>query len=490
MAAGAETLKRTPLYDRHVAAGARLVPFAGWEMPVQYAGIREEHVAVREGVGVFDVSHMGEVETTGTRRRGASCSACSPTTCRRSRSTARSTPCCAARTAACSTTSSPTATATGFLTVTNASNHERDLAWMRRQARGYDVKVHDRLHDFAMLAVQGPQARELVAGLADAELPKRFRTARMPLAGAPGVLVCGTGYTGEDGVELLIAPGYATDDLGRAAWRPAPRPVGLGARDTLRLEVCFHLYGNDLMEERGPIEAGLGWCCKEDTGFIGSEAVRAAREAGPAEKLVPFAMTGPGIARQGNPVAGGGEVTSGTMSPCLGIGIGMAYVPVEKRRARHPDRDRRPRQAAPGRGAGQAAVLQGALNVADASYPDDLRYHPEHDWARIEGDVATFGITWYAQDQLGEVVFVDPPEVGKTISKDEPYAEIESVKAVSDVVAPLSGEIVEVNEALGDAPEQINDDPYGDGWLVKVRLSDTSEVEELLDRETYEGSLT
>ena len=128
--------------------------------------------------------------------------------------------------------------------------------------------------------------------------------------------------------------------------------------------------------------------------------------------------------------------------------------------------------------------------MAEESYPDDLKYHPEHDWARIDGDVATFGITWYAQDQLGEVVFVDPPEVGKTVSKDEPYAEIESVKAVSDVVAPLSGEIVEVNELLSNAPEKINEDPYGDGWLVKVRLSDTSEVGELLEREAYEGSLT
>ena len=128
--------------------------------------------------------------------------------------------------------------------------------------------------------------------------------------------------------------------------------------------------------------------------------------------------------------------------------------------------------------------------MADASYPDDLKYHPEHDWARIDGDVATFGITWYAQDQLGEVVFVEPPAVGKTVSKDQPYAEIESVKAVSDVVAPLSGEIVEVNEGLGDEPEKINEDPYGDGWLVKVRLSEPSEVDELLDREAYEGSLT
>lgn len=128
--------------------------------------------------------------------------------------------------------------------------------------------------------------------------------------------------------------------------------------------------------------------------------------------------------------------------------------------------------------------------MADASYPDDLRYHPEHDWARVDGETATFGITWYAQDQLGEVVFVDPPEVGRAITKDEPYAEIESVKAVSDVVAPLSGEIVEVNDALADAPEKLNEDPYGEGWLVKVRLSDVSEVDDLLDRETYEGSLS
>jgi len=125
-----------------------------------------------------------------------------------------------------------------------------------------------------------------------------------------------------------------------------------------------------------------------------------------------------------------------------------------------------------------------------ASYPDDLKYHAEHDWARIDGDTATLGITWFAQDQLGEVVYFDPPAVGSNLTKDQPYAEIESVKAVSDVVAPLSGEVLEVNELLGDAPEKINDDPYGDGWLVKVRLSDPTEVEELLEREAYEGSLT
>jgi glycine cleavage system H protein len=128
--------------------------------------------------------------------------------------------------------------------------------------------------------------------------------------------------------------------------------------------------------------------------------------------------------------------------------------------------------------------------VADASYPDDLKYHQEHDWARIDGESATFGITWYAQDQLGEVVFFDPPAVGTTIDKDSPYAEVESVKAVSDVIAPLSGEVTEVNESLKESPEQVNEDPYGDGWLVKVRLTDQSEVDSLMDAESYRSSLS
>ena len=128
--------------------------------------------------------------------------------------------------------------------------------------------------------------------------------------------------------------------------------------------------------------------------------------------------------------------------------------------------------------------------MADASNPEDVKYHPEHDWARVEGETATLGVTAYAQEQLGEVVFFDPPEIGKSIAKDQPYAEVESVKAVSDVVAPLSGEIVEVNDALSDSPEKINEDPYGEGWLVKIRLSDPSEVDDLLDRATYEESLS
>jgi aminomethyltransferase len=330
MVAGADTLKRTPLHDRHVAAGARLVPFAGWEMPVQYpAGIRAEHTAVREHAGIFDVSHMGEIETSGPDAEAVLQRLLSNDVSKISPDGAQYSVLCREDGGVLDDLFTYRLQEDRFLTVTNAANHEKDLAHLKRAAAGRDVTVADRLHDVAMLAVQGPEARAIVAELADGELPARFRTRRMTVAGAQSVLVCGTGYTGEDGVELLLAP----NDAG-AVWDAVVgqgvHPAGLGARDTLRLEVCFHLYGNDLMETRGPIEAGLGWCCKEDTGFIGSDAVRRAREQGPREKLAPFVMTGPGIARQGNPVLGGGEVTSGTMSPTLGIGIGMAYLPAER----------------------------------------------------------------------------------------------------------------------------------------------------------------
>ncbi len=329
MAAGTETLKRTALHDRHAAAGARLVPFAGWEMPVQYEGIRPEHVAVRTKVGVFDVSHMGEIETHGPDAEAFLQKILSNDVSKIAEDGAQYSVLTKPDGGVLDDLFSYRLGPDRFLTVTNASNHEKDLAWFRKHAADFDVTVEDKLNDYAMLAVQGPEARALVQSLAGADLPKRFRTTTTSVAGAPDVLIAGTGYTGEDGVELLLAPEHAPK-VWDALTENGATPIGLGARDTLRLEVCFHLYGNDLSEDRNPIEAGLGWCCKEDTGFIGSDAIRQAREKGTEQQLVPFALTGPGIARQGNPIEGGGEVTSGTLSPCLGYGIGMAYLPRDK----------------------------------------------------------------------------------------------------------------------------------------------------------------
>jgi aminomethyltransferase len=318
-------MRRTPLYDAHVAAGAKLVPFAGWEMPVQYAGIRAEHVAVRTGVGVFDVSHMGEIETSGPDAEAFLQRILSNDVTKIAPGGAQYSVLCREDGGVLDDLFTYRLGAGRYLTVTNAANHGKDLAWFQEQAGAFDVQVDDSADRYAMLAVQGPRAREIVQAIADGPLPERMRAEPRSLAGRMAI-VCGTGYTGEDGVEVLCEPDDAAALWDEVVARGAV-PAGLAARDTLRLEVCFHLYGNDLMESRGPIEAGLGWCCKEDTGFVGAEAVRAARESGTAEKLVPFKLTGPGIARQGNPVVGGGEVTSGTLSPCLDIGIGMAYLP-------------------------------------------------------------------------------------------------------------------------------------------------------------------
>jgi len=321
----AAPLLRTPLYDRHVAAGAKVVPFAGWEMPVQYEGVLEEHRVVRSAVGVFDVSHMGEVETAGAGAADFLQRVLSNDVSKLAVGGAQYSLLCREDGGVLDDLFTYRLGPERYLTVTNAANHPKDLAWLLQQAEGFDCEVVDRAGEYGMLAVQGPLARETVQAMSDGPLPAKFTAAPRVIAGRD-VLVCGTGYTGEDGVELLVRPEDAV-----AIWdelmRRGAQPVGLAARDTLRLEVCFHLYGNDLMESRGPIEAGLGWACKEDTGFIGSEAVRVVREAGPVEKLVPFVMTAGGLARQGNPVIGGGEVTSGTMGPSVGVGIGMAYVP-------------------------------------------------------------------------------------------------------------------------------------------------------------------
>jgi aminomethyltransferase len=324
----AGTLKRTPLYEAHVEAGAKLVDFAGWEMPVEYDGIRAEHLRVRSSCGVFDVSHMGEIETEGPQAFELLQRLLSNDVSKIQVGGAQYSCLCLEDGGVLDDLFTYRLAEEQFLTVTNAANHQRDLEWFEAHAVEFNVAVKDRIDAFAMLAVQGPDARGIVGRVTEGELPGRFRTEELMVVGCP-TLVCGTGYTGEDGVELLIAPEEA-----RKVWDAVVdgggSPAGLGARDTLRLEVNYCLYGNDLTEERTPIEAGLGWCVKEDTGFVGSEACRQVREEGPGERLEPFVMTGPGIPRQGNPIVVDGErvgeVTSGTMSPSLEVGIGMGYV--------------------------------------------------------------------------------------------------------------------------------------------------------------------
>ena len=330
MPATAADLKKTPLHALHVEAGARLVPFAGWEMPVQYEGVRQEHIAVRTGAGVFDVSHMGEIETRGPRAAEFLRHLLSNDLGKVGRGGAQYALLCRPDGGVLDDLFTYWLEDERFLTVVNASNAESDFEWFASNASGWDgVEVIDRSPDYAMLALQGPEAVALFESLLEeGATPGRFKHGEGKLAGA-SALVCRTGYTGEDGVELLVAPGDAPN-VWRALTAAGAVPCGLGARDTLRLEVCYPLYGNDLSTERTPVEAGLKWACALDHDFIGAERLREQVERGTEEKLAPFVFTDKGIPRAGLDVLSEGEgvgtVTSGTLSPCMEVGIGMAYV--------------------------------------------------------------------------------------------------------------------------------------------------------------------
>jgi len=322
---------RTPLYEQHLALGAKVVDFAGWEMPVTYEGIREEHSAVRLHVGMFDVSHMGEVEVEGPGALAFLQRVLSNDVAKIAIGGAQYSVLCNEEGGVIDDLFAYRLGSDRYLIVTNASNHETDLAWLGRWSRDYEVHVRDVADRYAMLAVQGPHARAVVSRALGIELPSRFHVAHVQVGRRPA-LACGTGYTGEDGVELLLDPEVAVP-IWAELLDAGVVPCGLGARHTLRLEVCYPLHGNELSHERNPIEAGLGWCCKEETGFLGSDAVARARAEGTAERLVAFKIGGQGIARDGNPVMMRGEadeqvgaVTSGTFSPSLELGVGMAYV--------------------------------------------------------------------------------------------------------------------------------------------------------------------
>ena len=312
--ADVQTLRRTPLFDRHAALGARLVPFAGWEMPVQYTSIVDEHRAVREQAGVFDVSHMGQLELAGADAHRTLQGLLTNDLDRIAPGAAQYT-------------LLPNDVGgiiddlivyrldDGYLLVVNAANTAVDAAAI---SSARDVSAN-----WAMLAVQGPEA---LPRLEVEVLPFTFREARVL---GVDCVICGTGYTGERGCELLCAP----DDAGGlwdAILDRGIAPCGLGARDTLRLEVCYPLHGQDLTPEHTPIQAGLGWACALEKEFPGVEVMRRERGVGPAERLVAFVMEEKAIPRQGMRILEGGQVTSGGFSPMLEQGIGLAYVPRER----------------------------------------------------------------------------------------------------------------------------------------------------------------
>ncbi|MDP0501337.1 MAG: glycine cleavage system aminomethyltransferase GcvT [Verrucomicrobiota bacterium JB022] len=327
-------LRTLPLREFHVAHGARLVPFAGWEMPVQYTGIKAEHKAVREAAGLFDVSHMGEVIVRGSQAReyldhlvtnrmptepGRAVYAimCQPdggaiddliVYCRSEQD---------------------------YFVVVNASNRERDVKWMQEQAEGYEVEVTDVSDDYVLLALQGPKAQEILQAVTPAQLSqfKRFRFEVSQIVHETAI-IARTGYTGEDGFEIFVSPAAANKVVDAIMTAGQPHGLllaGLGCRDSLRLEAGYPLYGFELMESINPIEAGLGWTVKwnKPGKFVGQDALELHHPA-PTRRVVYFRLDGPRIARHDTPILAGetqvGRVLSGTMSPILNQPIGSALI--------------------------------------------------------------------------------------------------------------------------------------------------------------------
>jgi aminomethyltransferase len=316
----AQTLQRTPLFERHVALGARMVPFAGWEMPVQYDGVIPEHRAVREDCGVFDVSHMGEVEVEGMHALELLQSLLSNDVAKLDVGGAQYTLLTNERGGIVDDLIVYRTDEYRYLLIVNASNRDADFRWLKeREIPGSDVR--DVSDEFALLAVQGPRSLERLG------LPERKPfTWEMGEVDGIEVMVNRTGYTGESGVELMT-PAEDAPALWDAVVARGAKPCGLGARDTLRLEVCYPLHGNDITPDTDAISAGLGWTCALDKEFTGVEELRRVKAEGPERRLVAFVMTEKAVPRQGMTIDGGGVVTSGSHSPMLDVGIGMGYVP-------------------------------------------------------------------------------------------------------------------------------------------------------------------
>ena len=334
----AGALRRTPLYDAHVAAGAKMVPFGGWEMPVQYRGIIEEHRAVRGSVGLFDISHMGEFEVEGPGALAAVQRLTTNDASTLEVGQVQYAVLCDDDGGIVDDLTVYRLAADRFMLVVNAANIDGDWAWVTARGAG-DARWRDVSVETALLAVQGPRAERVVGALADVDVAaiRYYHFARGRVSGVPAVL-SRTGYTGEDGFELYVPAADAPALWGAlltAGRDDGIQPIGLGARDTLRLEMKFALYGNDIDRTTNPLEAGLGWIVKPAKGeFVGRAAIEAVRAAGVARKLVGFEMTDRAVPRHDYPIlAGGGpagRVTSGSFSPSLERSIGMGYVTTER----------------------------------------------------------------------------------------------------------------------------------------------------------------
>jgi aminomethyltransferase len=487
--------RRTPLHDLHRELGARLVPFAGWEMPVQYpAGIIAEHQHCRAAAALFDVSHMGQVRVAGPGAAAAFERLVPGNIAGLKPGQARYT-----------VFTNDRGGILDDLIVSNAGARTTCSWWSTRAAarrtsstcaRAWTPRSRSRSWPTgrSWRSRAGRRRRCWPASAPDCARLAFMSTAEMAVGGLP-CRVSRLGYTGEDGFEISVATPTprARPDAARERGGEARRP---GRRDSLRLEAGLCLYGHDIDATTTPAEAVLAWTVpkrrREARDFPGAEViVPQLVDGGPPRKLVGLKPDGRAPAREGaevRDVATGravGRITSGGFGPSVGGPIAMGYV--EAALAEPGPRSASSSAAKPCRPGSRPCRSCPTATTAERRDPMDVYYTKDHEWVRVEGEIGTVGISDHAQAQLGDVVFVELPEVGREIAQGQQAAVVESVKAASEVYAPVGGEVVERNERLDKDHKLVNEAAEGEGWFFKLRLKDPAEVGSLMNRAAYES---
>ena len=504
MTESAEPLALTPLNALHKELGGKLVPFAGYEMPVQYPeGILKEHLHTRARTGLFDVSHMGQVRLRGDTPAAALEALVPGDITGLGLNRIRY-----------SLFLNESGGILDDLMITNAGDHlflvvnaackHADIAHMRERLAG-KVEV-EYLDDRALLALQGPEAAAVLARFVPGAATMPFMSyAEASIEGVP-VLLTRSGYTGEDGYEISVANDKAEALARRLLAQDGVAPIGLGARDSLRLEAGLCLYGHDIDTTTSPVEAGLTWAIgkrrRAEGGFPGFETVRRHLTEGPPRRRVGIRPDGRAPAREGAEVldAAGqpvGTVTSGGFGPSVNGPVAMGYVAAGAARTDTPVSLVVRGKPLPARVADLPFVKQNYYrglagqrhHIKGTARMSTIKFTKDHEWIRVEGKVGVVGITDYAQHALGDIVFVELPEVGKEVTQGSDAAVVESVKAASEVYAPVGGEVTEVNAALADEPALVNTSPLDKAWFFKLRVANPAELDTLMDEAAYQTYL-
>jgi len=496
-------MKHTPLYEQHVRDASAVINLKGFARAMQYRGHAAEHRATREQASLCDVSHMGELEFVGADALALVQKLITNDAGKLAVNQALYSVMCDERGMVIDDLVCYRLEADRFVWVVNVTKTDDDYQWVLKHAHGMSVKVRNVSTDTALMALQGPESREVLQRVARADLSTlkyywltqtsvHTRHAEVPC------MISRTGYTGERGYEIMVARDLAPwiwDELLTVGRPLGILPQGVAARESLRTEAGYLLNGNDMDGETDPFEAGLGWVVRFSKDFIGKDALTRIKTQGVKRKLVGLEVQGHGTVRHGYPILANGKpvgkVTSGPLSPALsGRNLGLGYVATEHARAGAE------LEVAIGNRKSRARVVSPVFSprrvkeepAVRTFSPYDLRFTESHVWARsVEdaADVVAIGVSDFGQRILGDILCVELPKVGDRMTKGAPAAWLDSYRRAFDVVSPVSGEVVAVDESLTAQPGRINAYPYAHTGMVKIRVSTSRDAEALMSFEDY-----